>query len=121
MPWKVGTPMSLRKEFIALAQSDGVNMSELCRRMEISRKTGYKWLRRYAQAGGQSLHDLPRRPHSSPQQTSREMEERIIALRQAHPTKGAHVLARMLQDRGYTGVACQEHDHCHSQTTWAHR
>ena len=96
--------MSLRKEFIALAQSDGVNMSELCRRMEISRKTGYKWLRRYAQAGGQSLHDLPRRPHSSPQQTSREMEERIIALRQAHPTKGAHVLARMLQDRGYTGV-----------------
>ena len=104
MPWKVGTPMSLRKEFIALAQSDGVNMSELCRRMEISRKTGYKWLRRYAQAGGQSLHDLPRRPHSSPQQTSREMEELVVALRQAHPTKGAHVLARMLQDRGYTGV-----------------
>ena len=77
MPWKVGTPMSLRKEFIALAQSDGVNMSELCRRMEISRKTGYKWLRRYAQAGGQSLHDLSKRPHTSPQQTSREMEERL--------------------------------------------
>ena len=104
MPWKVGTPMSLRKEFIALAQSDGVNMSELCRRMEISRKTGYKWLRRYAQAGGQSLHDLPRRPHSSPQQTSREMEELVVALRLTHPTKGAHVLARMLQDRGCAGV-----------------
>ena len=104
MPWKVGTHMSLRKEFIALAQSDGVNMSELCRRMGISRKTGYKWLRRYVQGGGHSLHDLSKRPHTSPQQTSREMEERIIALRQAHPTKGAHVLARMLRDRGYAGV-----------------
>ena len=121
MPWKVGTHMSLRKEFIALAQSDGVNLSELCRRMGISRKTGYKWLRRYWQGGEDSLHNLSKRPHTSPQQTSREMEERIIALRQAHPTKGAHVLARMLHDRGLCGGAGQEHHHRHSQAPWADR
>ena len=43
MPWKVEPVMSQRKEFVALAQSEGVSMSELCRRIGISRKTGYKW------------------------------------------------------------------------------
>ena len=35
------------------------------------------------------------------------MEELVVALRLTHPTKGAHVLARMLQDRGCAGGACQ--------------
>ena len=47
MPWKVASAMSQREEFVALAQCEGVNMSELCLRSGISRKTGYKWLRRY--------------------------------------------------------------------------
>ena len=46
MPWKVGTVMSQREEFVVLAQSEGVNMSQLCMYTGISRKTGYKWLRR---------------------------------------------------------------------------
>ena len=121
MPWKVGTPMSLRKEFIALAQSDGVNMSELCRRMEISRKTGYKWLRRYAQAGGQSLHDLPRRPHTSPQQTSREMEELVVEVAPGASDQGCACAGQDVAGSRLNGRACQEYDHCHSQTTWAHR
>ena len=50
MPWKVASAMSQREEFIALAQSEGVNMSELCLRSGISRKTGYKWLRRSSKA-----------------------------------------------------------------------
>ena len=42
MPWRVETVMSQRKEFVALARSEGVIMSELCLRSGISRKTGYK-------------------------------------------------------------------------------
>ena len=110
MSWKVDTVMSLRKEFVALAQSDGVNMSELCRRTGISRKTGYKWLRRYRQGGEYSLHDLSKRPHSSPNQTSHELEQLIIELRNEHPAKGGHVLGRMLRDRGYEGA---------TSTTWS--
>ena len=30
MPWRVETVMSQRKEFVALARSEGVIMSELC-------------------------------------------------------------------------------------------
>ena len=73
MPWRVETVMSQRKEFVALAQSEGVSMSELCLRSGISRKTGYKWLRRYLEGGKQSLDDLPKRPHHSPNRTSADI------------------------------------------------
>ncbi len=104
MPWKESTVVSERKEFIALALMEGANISELCRRLEISRKTAYKTLERYAEAGEDGLHDRSRRPHTCPHRTRPALEERIIALRLAHPTKGAHVLRRMLQDQGHTDV-----------------
>jgi hypothetical protein len=46
MPWKETTTMSQRTEFIRQVKSEDVNFSELCRRFAISRKAGYKWLRR---------------------------------------------------------------------------
>ena len=104
MPWKVETVMFQRKEFIALAQYEGVNMSELCLRSGISRKTGYKWLNRYEEGGEQGLSDLPKRPHHSPSRTGPEMEQLVVDLRREHPAKGAHVLARMLEDRGHHSV-----------------
>ena len=104
MPWKVASAMSQREELVALAQSEGVNMSELCLRSGISRKTGYKWLSRYLEAGEQSLDDLPERPHNSPNRTGAEMEQLVVDLRSEHPTKGGHVLARMLKDSGHYGV-----------------
>jgi transposase-like protein len=39
--------MLLRSEFIHLAELQDANISELCRRFGISRKTGYKWLKRF--------------------------------------------------------------------------
>ena len=104
MPWKVESVMSQRREFVTLAQSEGANMSELCMRSGISRKTGYKWLRRHLEGGEGSLDDLPRRPHHSPNRTGAEMEHLVVDLRKEFPTKGGHVLARMLKDRGHTGV-----------------
>ena len=50
----------------------GVNI-ELCPRMEISRDR--LQVAAAVRAGRRAENDLPRRPHSSPQQTSREMEE----------------------------------------------
>jgi Homeodomain-like domain len=48
MAWKDVSVMSQRLEFVVLASADGANVSELCRRFGVSRKTGYKWLSRYA-------------------------------------------------------------------------
>jgi transposase-like protein len=47
MPWKVKSLMSQRREFVRLAQAEGINFSQLCKRFAISRKTGYKWLKRF--------------------------------------------------------------------------
>ena len=104
MPWKVETVMSRRKELVTLAVSEGVNLSELCRRGGVSRKTGHKWLRRYREQGESGLDDLSRRPHRSPNRTSDEMEQAVVDLRREHPAKGSHVLAQMLKDRRYDGV-----------------
>ncbi len=101
MPWKMDTVMSQRKEFVILARAEGANISELCRRCGISRKTGYKWLGRHAEDGDMGLHDLSKRPLHSPNRTSPQIEQAVVALRLEHPAKGAHVIARMLQDRGY--------------------
>ena len=101
-PWKVASAMSQREEFVALAHSEGVNMSELCLRSEISRKTGYKWLSRYLEAGEQSLDDLPKRPHHSPKNGCRDL---VVDLGREHPTKGGHVLARM--SRIEDTIACR--------------
>ena len=44
MPWSEVSVMDLRLEFVMLAEQPGSNVSALCRRFGISRKTGYKWL-----------------------------------------------------------------------------
>ena len=100
MAWRETSTVSLRREFCALAQAEGANVSELCRRFGISRKTGYKWLGRYAAEGAAGLADRPRRPRGSPGRTAAAVEARVVALRDAHPTWGGRKLERRLQDLG---------------------
>ncbi|MFN7289801.1 MAG: helix-turn-helix domain-containing protein, partial [Pirellula sp.] len=38
--------MSQRREFLDLAKVSGANITLLCKRFGISRKTGYKWINR---------------------------------------------------------------------------
>lgn len=51
MPWEERSIMSTRHEFVSLASQAGANVSELARRYGISRKTAYKWMTRFEQAG----------------------------------------------------------------------
>ena len=99
MPWKVETVMSRRKELVTLAVSEGVNMSELCRRGGVSRKTGHKWRRRYREQGESGLDDLSRRPHRSPNRISDEMEQAVVDLRREHPAKPKSTEGMTMQQR----------------------
>lgn len=84
-----------REEFARLAQQPGANISELCRRFGISRKTGYKWL---AREDGQ---DHSRRPKTSPTRTPAPLEARVLAVRAEHPAWGARKIACVLaRDHG---------------------
>ena len=88
--------MSQREEFVALAIKEGSNMSALCRRHGISRKTGYKWIERYKREGKNGLGDLSRKPSYSPLRTCRETEETVLGLRDEHPAWGGRKLNKRL-------------------------
>ena len=98
MPWQETSSMSLREEFIALAQQEGANVRALCRRFQISPTTAYKWLQRARQGWGLGEHS--RRPHTSPHQCSDALEQQVCALRAQHPAWGARKLAARLQALG---------------------
>jgi transposase InsO family protein len=74
---------------------EGANLRELCRRFGIHPSTGYKWLGRWTAA--EELVDRSRRPHCSPRQTDREIEDRVLALRDQHPAWGARKIAHCLE------------------------
>lgn len=64
-------------------------MTELCADFGISRKTGYKILRRYELEGPEGLRDRSRAPRRHANQTSAEIEGMILRHRKAHPTWGS--------------------------------
>lgn len=73
--------MSLRQEFLSLANQSGSNFSRLCRRFGISRKTGYKWRQRHRQSGSEGLADRSRRPQRSPRRSEPELEQQALVIR----------------------------------------
>ena len=101
MPWKESTTMSLRTEFVHLAGLEGAKFSQLCRRFGISRKTGYKWLRRYREGGESGLADRSRRPHHSPGRSPAPTEALVVQVRQAHPAWGGRKIKAYLEQKGH--------------------
>ena len=73
-------------------------MAEICRLYDISRQSGYKWVKRGQQAEAE-WEDRSRAAHHHPQQVAAEIEQRILACRYQHPTWGARKLRRFLSDR----------------------
>ena len=90
-----------RVEFVIRA-SRGESLTSLCREYEISRPTGYVWLRRFREQGVAGVEERSRRPHWSPRQTASWLESRVVALRQQRPDWGARKLAVLLQREGFT-------------------
>ncbi len=85
-----------------LASCEGANVAELCRRFDISRQTGYLWLRRFS--GLEALADRSRRPFTSPRRSPFEIETAVLAVRYAHPAWGARKICACLRQAGMSGV-----------------
>ena len=58
------------------------NVSRTCRRFGISRKSFYKWRRRFMEHGDAGLCDRPRVPQRFPQATAHDVISKILYLRQ---------------------------------------
>ncbi len=95
MSWSEVTVRDQREEFVGLARQADANISALCRRFGISRKTGYKWL------GRAQLDEGSRRPKHSPTRTDTSLEHKVLELRRAHPAWGGRKIAHvLLRDEG---------------------
>ncbi len=89
MPWKNVSPKEEKQRFVSLAQSGHFTVSELCEEFGISRKSGHKWLGRYASAGMAGLEPRSRAPKTVTNRTGDEIERVIVSEKRLHPTWGA--------------------------------
>jgi len=90
--------MSSRLEFVMLATAQGANVRALCRSFGISPQTGYTLLSRYKEQGAEGLQERSRKPHSSPQRSSAELEKHVVELHDKYPCWGPRKLVALLQE-----------------------
>jgi transposase InsO family protein len=84
--------------FVVCASRREKAMQQLCEEFEISRPTGYQWLRRYQAGGIAGVVEKSRRPHRSPERTAEEIEQRVVELREQRPDWGARKLQVLLRE-----------------------
>jgi transposase InsO family protein len=95
--------MNHRLSFIAAWLRQEEAMSQLCLRHGISRKTGYKWLGRYREAGVAGLVELSSAPHTPAQAMDPDIVASVLALRDRRPTWGPRkLLVRLRTDEPET-------------------
>ena len=82
MAWGTVNVDEQRMKFVVRADRREKTMRALCAEFEISRPTGYEWLRRYKAGGIAGVVEKSRRPLNSPEKTSAEIEERVVELGQ---------------------------------------
>ena len=99
MPWTEVRPMDAKVMFIADYLRNTHSFSGLCRIHGISRKTGYKWVKRYAASGFDGLSDCSRRPHCFPNRIPYQIRKRIINLREGYKHWGAKKIREVLSER----------------------
>lgn len=102
MPWRVTDVTNERMRLVARHEA-GERMTDLCREFGISRKTGYKFWKRYQEGGPEALGDFSSRPNRIPNRTPVEIEQLVVAKRDEHPTWGPKKL-RVLLQRKHPGI-----------------
>jgi transposase len=63
------------------AYEESMKVKDICLIYKISRKTFYKWLKRYKLYGKEGLLDLSRRPKSNPRTLPDKIKKKIISVR----------------------------------------
>jgi putative transposase len=99
MPWRETSVMDERMRFVQDAHRPGWTVAELCRRYDVSRKTGYKWLKAYGEHGVEGLRDGSHRPHTCPHAIAPAMVALILETKQSYRW-GARKVRGVLHTRG---------------------
>ena len=86
MPWKEYTVEKSRMAFLTEVLAGERTFTSICQEYGISRKTGYKWLKRHLD--GENLRDKTKRPFTSPNKIPLEVEQLIADTRAKYPYWG---------------------------------
>lgn len=109
MPWKKNDLIERRYALICQMKAGELTVSELCREAKISRKTAYKWWRRYCQRRLRGLADQSRAAKRVFGKPDELWLERVRRMRKKRPTWGArklrHRLGRNWGQAGLPSVA----------------
>ena len=88
MPWRETCTMEERLKMVLEWNDGALSVAELCRCYGISRKTAYKWRRRYREAGVAGLADRSRAPLHHPQAMGAAVVEALLSVRSRYPSWG---------------------------------
>ena len=81
MAWRINLVEDQRKAFIEAHFDDLETMTDLCKKYDISRKTGYKWLLRHANGGASALRNESRAPLTQAFKTDSRTVEEILRIK----------------------------------------
>lgn len=98
MAWKETTSETMREEFVKRVLAKEKSKSALCREYGISRPTGDKWLRRYADE--ESLGNRSRAPQTQARRVSEDTEASIVQMRRKYPALGAVKIRKIMENEG---------------------
>src|SRR6202171_3709000 len=76
MAWRTSDGDEQRMRFVVAASRREKSLTELCAEFEISRPTGYGWLKRYQARGIAGMQEESRRPHHIPVRTAAAFGQR---------------------------------------------
>jgi putative transposase len=88
MAWKETKVEDQRQFFIKAYLEKRFNFSDLCRQFDISRKCGYKWIKRFENESWEGLKDRNRMPLNHPNATDPEIVNMILKLKYEWPRWG---------------------------------
>ena len=88
MGWKETCAVEERMRFMVAVEKGEESFAAICRRFDVSRRIGYKWLARFEEEGVAGLLDRSRAPAHHPQAIVPKVAERCLEVRRAHPTWG---------------------------------
>lgn len=97
MPWKKMLVLEARTEFVLAVKAGGGSFASRCRDFGISRKTGYKWWKRYRSSGAKALAERSREPRRRAREHPRWWREALRKARKAAPKWGAKKLRWVLE------------------------
>ena len=99
MPWNKKSEFHQRYKFIQQTRARGASIAGLCTQFRISRKTAYKWLRRYRQKGWRGLQNRPPVARKPPHKIGMKWRRRVRRWRRRHRSWGPRKLHHWLKLR----------------------